>query len=67
MAAELPLHSSARLNAGEVLRYVTDMATQLEAMAVAARLDRIAYFLAMAKMEGDLYVHNAIQVNDKGG
>ena len=67
MAAELPLHSAAPLNAFEVVRYVTDMATQLEAMAVAARLDNLAYFLAMAKMEGDLYARNAGQADHKGG
>ncbi len=40
----------------EVARYVTDMIAQLEAMAVAARLDLLAYFLSMAKAEGVLYV-----------
>jgi hypothetical protein len=40
----------------DVARYVTDMAAQLEAMAIAARLDLLAYFLGMAKAEGDLFL-----------
>jgi hypothetical protein len=40
----------------DVARYVTDMSAQLEAMAVAARLDLLAYFLGMAKAEGDLFL-----------
>ena len=40
----------------EVARYVTDMTTQLEKMAVAARLEVLAYFLGMARQEGDRLV-----------
>ncbi len=40
----------------DVARYVTDMAAQLEAMAIAARLDLLAYFLGMAKSESELFV-----------
>jgi hypothetical protein len=40
----------------DVARYVTDMTAQLEAMAIAAGLDVLAYFLGMAKSEGDLFV-----------
>ena len=40
----------------DVARYVTDMSAQLEAMAIAARLDLLAYFLGMAKAEGDLFL-----------
>jgi hypothetical protein len=32
------------------------MSAQLEAMAIAARLDLLAYFLGMAKAEGDLFL-----------
>jgi hypothetical protein len=32
------------------------MTAQLEAMAVAARLDLLAYFLGMAKAESEIYV-----------
>ncbi len=47
----------------EVARYVTDMIAQLEAMAVAARLDLLAYFLSMAKAEGVLYVRGNAQAD----
>jgi hypothetical protein len=40
----------------DVARYVTDMAAQLEAMAIAAHLDLLAYFLGMAKSESELFV-----------
>jgi hypothetical protein len=40
----------------DVARYVTDMTSQLEAMAIAARLDLLAYFLGMAKAEGEFFV-----------
>jgi hypothetical protein len=32
------------------------MTAQLEAMAIAARLDLLAYFLGMAKAESEIYV-----------
>ena len=34
------------------------MTAQLEAMAVAARLDLLANFLSMAKVEGELFVRD---------
>jgi hypothetical protein len=40
----------------DVGRYITDMTAQLEAMAIAARLDLLAYFLGMAKAESEIYV-----------
>ncbi|MBV9290212.1 MAG: hypothetical protein JO288_20760 [Hyphomicrobiales bacterium] len=44
------------LDALDVARYVSDMTAQLEAMANAARLDLLAYFLGMAKAESELFV-----------
>ncbi len=45
----------------DVAQYITDMTAQLEAMAVAARLDLLAYFLGMAKAESELFVRtNAV-------
>ena len=42
-------------------RYITDMTAQLEAMAIAARLDLLAYFLGMARAESEIYVRtNAV-------
>jgi hypothetical protein len=36
-----------------VARYIADMTGQLESMANAARLDLVAYFLAMARAESE--------------
>ena len=45
----------------DVARYITDMTAQLEAMAIAGRLDLLAYFLGMAKAESEIYVRtNAV-------
>ncbi|HEY3622629.1 MAG TPA: hypothetical protein VGL12_09605 [Roseiarcus sp.] len=45
----------------DVARYITDMTAQLEAMAIAARLDLLAYFLGMARAESEIYVRtNAV-------
>jgi hypothetical protein len=43
----------------DVARYITDMTAQLEAMAIAARLDLLAYFLGMAKAESEIYVRTS--------
>jgi hypothetical protein len=39
-----------------VAAYVSDMTAQLEAMALSARLELLAYFLGMARSEADLFV-----------
>lgn len=39
-----------------VARYVADMTAQLEAMAIEARLDHLAYFLAMANLESERFI-----------
>jgi hypothetical protein len=45
----------------DVANYITDMTAQLEAMAIAARLELLAYFLGMAKAESELFVRtNAV-------
>jgi hypothetical protein len=41
------------IDAVTVARYIADMTAQLETMAIAARLDLLAYFLAMARAEGE--------------
>jgi hypothetical protein len=52
----------------DVARYITDMTTQLEAMAIAARLDLLAYFLGMAKAESEIYVRtNAVAEAERLG
>lgn len=41
------------VEAATVARYIADMTAQLETMAIVARLDLLAYFLAMARAEGE--------------
>jgi hypothetical protein len=43
----------------DVARYIADMTAQLEAMAIAARLDLLAYFLGMSRAEGELLVRTS--------
>jgi hypothetical protein len=54
-------HGAVTREALDVARYITDMTTQLEAMAIAARLDLLAYFLGMARAESEIFVRtNAV-------
>jgi hypothetical protein len=39
-----------------IARHITDVTAQLEAVAIKAHLDRLAYFLGMAKVESELIV-----------
>ena len=39
-----------------VARHITDVTAQIEAVAIKAHLDRLAYFLGMAKVESELIV-----------
>ena len=41
----------------DAARYIADMTAKLEAVAIAARLDRLVYFLGMAKVESEMFVH----------
>ena len=43
----------------DVACYVTDVTAQLEAVAIKANLDRLAYFLGMAKVESELIVRSS--------
>jgi len=61
--AEIPSQHVAPREALDLALYVTDMTAQLEAMAVAAGLDVLAYFLGMAKAEADLYVRGNAQAD----
>src|SRR5271156_2036430 len=59
--ADDPSHRAVTREVLDVARYITDMTAQLEAMAVAAHLDLLAYFLGMAKAESELFVRtNAV-------
>ena len=54
-----PSHGAVTREALDVARYITDMTAQLEAMAIAARLDLLAYFLGMARAESEIYVRTS--------
>ncbi len=45
--------ASRAAEATAVARYIADMTGQLESMAIAARLDLLGYFLAMARAESE--------------
>ncbi len=51
-----PSHGAVTRKVLDVARYITDVTAQLEAVAFAARLDRLAYFLGMAKTESEILV-----------
>jgi hypothetical protein len=40
----------------DVARYIAGMTAQLEAAAIAARLDRLAYFLGMEEVESEIFL-----------
>ena len=49
----------------DVARYVADMSAQLEAMALAADLDLLGYFMGMARAEADLFVRTNAAAGDE--
>jgi hypothetical protein len=51
-----PSHGAVAREALDAARYITDMTAGLEAMAIAARLDLLVYFLGMAKVESETFV-----------
>lgn len=51
-----PSHGAVTREALDVARYITGMTTKLEALAFAARLDRLVYFLGMAKAESEILI-----------
>jgi hypothetical protein len=40
----------------DAARYIAGMTAKLEAVAIAARLDRLVYFLGMVKVESEIFV-----------
>jgi hypothetical protein len=54
--ADDPSHGAVTREVLDVARYITDVTAQLEAMAIAAHLDRLAYFLGMTKAESEILV-----------
>ena len=59
-----PGADEAASEAVDIARYVADMAAQLEAMSEAADLDLLAYFLGMAKVEAETFLHRSLSAAD---
>src|SRR5271166_3588320 len=60
-----PSRGLASREALDVARYVADMTAQLEAMALAADLDLLGYFMGMARAEADLFVRTNAEAGDE--
>jgi hypothetical protein len=54
--ADDPSHGAVTREALDVARYIAGMTAKLEAVAIAARLDQLVYFLGMAKAESEIFV-----------
>ena len=52
-----PSHGAVTREVLDVARYIVGMTAKLEAVAIAARLDQLGYFLGMAKAESEIFVH----------
>ena len=52
-----PPHGAVTREVLDVARYIAGMTAKLEAVAIAARLDQLGYFLRMAKAESEIFVH----------
>ena len=54
--ADDPSHGTLTRDALDVADYITNMTARLAALAIEARLERLAYFLHMANTEGEMFV-----------
>jgi hypothetical protein len=54
--ADEPSHRAVTREELDAARYIADMTAKLEDVASAARLDRLVYFLGMAKVESEIFV-----------
>ncbi len=59
-------HGIATREALDLAGYVSDMSAQLEAMALSANLDLLAYFLGMARSEADLFIRTNSEAEGEG-
>ena len=58
-----PIPGEASREALDIARYVEEMTAQLEAMAAAADLDLLAYFLGMAKAEAGMFLRTIVEAD----
>ncbi|RBP14097.1 hypothetical protein DFR50_110122 [Roseiarcus fermentans] len=65
--ADGPGRGVASREALDVASYISDMTAQLEAMALAAGLDLLGYFLGMARSEADMFVRTNESDEDDHG
>ena len=54
--ADDPSHGAVTREVLDVARDIAGMTAQLEAVAIAARLDRLVYFLGMVRVESEIFV-----------
>jgi hypothetical protein len=54
--ADKPSHGAVTRKEVDAARYIAGLTAKLEAVAIAARLDRLVYFLGMAKVESEIFV-----------
>jgi hypothetical protein len=54
--ADKPSHGAVTREVLDLARYIAGMTAKLEAVAIAARLDQLVYFLRMAKAESEIFV-----------
>jgi hypothetical protein len=54
-----PSHRVVTRDALDVARFIAGMAAQFEAMAIAAHLDQVAFFLGIAKAESEIAVRTS--------
>ncbi len=50
----------------DMLRYISDMTGELAAMAGAARMPMLTYFLNMARVEAEMQLHQGAQADRAG-
>ena len=67
--ADDPSRAAVTREALDAASYIADATTQLEAAAITAGLNRLAYFLGMAKLESEIFVRTtlALETERSGG
>ena len=64
-----PSHGAVTREELDAARYIAGMTAKLEAVAITARLDRLVYFLGMARVESEIFArtHGAEGAEEESG
>lgn len=64
-----PSHGAVTPEELDAARYIAGMTAKLEAVAITARLDRLVYFLGMARVESEIFArtHGAEGAEEESG